>query len=268
MWLQHTMATLHASTRLRTRVVSYEQFLRSPAESLKPVLDLYPELEIPDSAWEGLKTTSKEALNHGMHSDAELDSLNPAIKLAYELCLKVAGGPKALDQGQFTKEINRQWTEFEFWWTLPPYEKTLSSTLRLIHNSAHGQQKWEAIYLLKRKPQTLELAFKAPRGTLIEGQLSDWPGQFLVTKTELVDAQGTVTPISLECATDVVWAPNELGVIWNIPRIGNHFRFVAPGGPCRFSITFSTNCEPSEVSRIASEYWLECESLRRKLGQR
>jgi hypothetical protein len=236
--------------------------------ALKPILDLFPTMEPSQEAVDALPAMSKDNFNHGSQGDAALESLRPsAIKRTYELCLKAAAEPAALEDGGFSEEITELWDEFQAWWSFPPYEKVLASRLRLTYSANGRAESPEIIYSPKRKPQTFEIPFDAPFGAPVEGKISDWPGIVFVRDVHLRDAAGNRTPINLERATDISSAAHPEGEVWTLPRVGNHFRFIAPGGKYVFSITFSIIAEPIEAARLASESWLECLALKRRVAE-
>ncbi len=268
MWLQHTLSVLEAARRLPCRVVSYEAFLADSAGALRPVVELFPSVQPDPEAWDALGVIPKEHLNHGTRCDTDLSLLRPAaIEQTYRLCLKAAEDPSLLDKHGLDTEIQALWEEFEGWWSFPPYEKLLASRLRLAFTVNGVTHAPEVLYSPKRRPQTFEISFEAPEGAYIEGQLSDWPGLLFLRDVHVLDCHGDKKSIALERASDITSQLHPEGEIWTLPRIGNHFRFAAPGGRCVFSITFSIIAEPVEAVRLASEAWTECIALRRRVAE-
>lgn len=268
MWLQHTLTVLEASRRHGCRVVSYEGFLKDPIKALAPLVELFPSVLPSKEAWGSLNCLKRTDLNHGTQPQSGLDELKPAaIKRTFDLCLRAANDPPALDAHELDGQINELWEEFQAWWTLPPYEKILASRLRLTYSVNGATQAPEVIYIPKRRPQTFEIPFEAPAGARVEAKLCDWPGVLFLRDIHIIDSSGNKMPLALERAADIISKLHPEGEIWTLPRTGNHFRFAAPGGKCVFSITFSIIAEPVEAARLASESWLECLALRRRVAE-
>lgn len=112
LWVQFTLASLKETHGKPRAIVSYEDFLRDPRQSLDALANLITDWQPSEDEINAAVGTVNPEWSHSKYTLDDLDEWPSIIRRVYEMCLRASQSPRALSEGQFDSEIDALWDEW------------------------------------------------------------------------------------------------------------------------------------------------------------